>query len=127
MLVPTSTFCNVRHHVHHGVRKRLFVASRQTRDSGPSAEPVFPPLLQDACSACGGQPLGEFVQEPVVELIVTDGSWCAAGMEETGVVDDPAGRDREGVEFMEERELVVVGVAEADELPEQGRRAALHR
>lgn len=64
--------------------------------------------------------MGEFLQDLVEELVAGGGLRGAAGMEETGVVDDAAGWDVEGVQLVQERELIAVGVTEADELPEQG-------
>src|SRR5690606_36768875 len=105
-------------------------ASCAASPTGPRSRPEPPAavrgrprsrgLRQDARGACRLQPVGELLQQVVVELVVRDGLRGAAGVEEARVVDHATGRNGERVQFAQEGELVVVRIAEADELPEQG-------
>lgn len=79
----------------------------------------FKRSLQDLSGPSRREPAGELLQEPVVEEIVAYGAQIAARVEEACVVDDAVSGCGQVVETAEKGELVVVGVAEADELPKQ--------
>ncbi|BFO20650.1 hypothetical protein SHKM778_70380 [Streptomyces sp. KM77-8] len=76
---------------------------------------------------CRRQPPGELAHQAVIEIRVRDPRGVLAGVEEAGVVHDPLRGDGQVVESAQVVELLAVRVAEADELPEEGRRAALQR
>ncbi|CAM5579994.1 hypothetical protein SBADM41S_10809 [Streptomyces badius] len=117
--------------------------TRQSKASAPAPSgPVAisrvspPPFLQGAGArpaarrirtvtgrspARGRRPArAELGDEPVVQLAVRDLAGVGARVEVPGVVDRPLGGDGQLVELAQEVELVAPGVAEADELPEQG-------
>lgn len=90
------------------------------RMGGPDRRPrLISGSRDDPGGARGCQPVRELLQKPVVQQSVTKRAGVAAGVEETCVVDDAAGGYGQGVETVQEGELVVVRVAESDELPEQ--------